>query len=124
MKPCPALLLCAFVCASVFAQSDPWAAPRRGSWVQTGLPAPGDVTLANRENVAEIVVASNEASSVRQAAEFLAGDIEKITGRRPPIVDSPSGNRVNIRLITVGPVTVGNAALPATIDAQAMNGQW
>jgi hypothetical protein len=119
MKPCDNLFLFALVCAPVFAQSDPWTTPRRGSWVQTGPGAQGDVTLANRDSVGEIVVGSNEASSVRQAAEFLAGDIEKITGRRPPILDSPSGNRVSIRL-----VTVGNARLPATIDAQAMDGQW
>ena len=120
MKLCHAfMLLCASVCGPVFAQSDPWASPRRGSWVQTGPATLGDVTLAGGDNVCDIVVARNEASPVRQAAEFLAGDIEKISGKRPLIVESPSANRVNIRL-----VTVGNAVLPAIIDAQAMSGHW
>src|SRR5258708_4134105 len=105
------------LCAS--AQTAPWTTPVRGSWVQTGTPAQGDVRLAG----SEIVVSDDENSAVHQAAEFLAGDIEKISGHKPPIVKTPGGDRVNIRLVTVGH---GGAkdVVPAAIDAAAMQGQW
>src|SRR2546429_549754 len=65
------------------AQADPWAAPVRGSWVRTGPAARGDVVLASRDSSAEIVVGAAENLNVRQAAVFLAGDIETISGYRP-----------------------------------------
>jgi hypothetical protein len=64
------------------------------------------------------VVADDENSAVRQAAEFLAGDIEKISGYRLAVAKTP-GDGVNIRL-----VTLGHGELPAAIDARAMQGQW
>src|SRR2546422_7914754 len=71
------------------AQADPWAAPVRGSWARTGPAARGDVVLASRDSGAEIVVGAAENLNVRQAAVFLAGDIEAISGYRPPIVTTP-----------------------------------
>src|SRR5437016_4915506 len=67
------------------AQADPWAAPVRGSWARTGPAARGDVVLASRDSGAEIVAGAAETLNVRQAAVFLAGDIEAISGYRPPI---------------------------------------
>lgn len=113
------LLLCALFPIHTSAQNRPWTTSLRGSWVQTGPAAQGDLILASRDSTAEIVIASNENSAVKQAAEFLAGDIEKISGKRPPVVDSPNGDRVSIRL-----VTLDNAELPAAIGAEAMRGQW
>ncbi|HXY69911.1 MAG TPA: glycosyl hydrolase 115 family protein, partial [Gemmatimonadales bacterium] len=46
-------------------------------------------------------------------------DIEKISGWRPPIVDTPSTGRVAIRL-----VTLGTAPLPKDVDVRGMAGQW
>jgi hypothetical protein len=80
--------------------------------------AAGDVTLAGRGVASRIVVADDENTAVRQAAEFLAGDIEKISGYRPAVAKTP-GDGVNIRL-----VTLGHGQLPAAIDARAMQGQW
>jgi hypothetical protein len=116
--PCFFLLLGAFSIQAA-AQIAPWTTSLRGSWVQTGPAAQGDLTLAGRAGTAEIVVAGNETTAVRQAAAFLASDIEKISGKTPPVVDRPSGDRVGIRL-----VTLGNAEVPAAIDAGAMRGQW
>src|SRR5437660_10916950 len=105
------------------AQADPWAAPVRGSWARTGPAARGDVVLASRDSGAEIVVGAAENLNVRQAAVFLAGDIEAISGYRPPIVTTPTptppAGRTSIRL-----VTVGNGTLPAAIDAGPLRGQW
>jgi hypothetical protein len=101
------------------AQTAPWTASLRGAWVQTGPAAQGDVVLAGPDAVSEIVVATNEDSSVHQAALFLAGDIEKISGHRPQVVEAPQGNRANIRF-----VTLGNGSVPAAVDGNGMRGQW
>jgi hypothetical protein len=113
------LLVCTLLPIRTSAQNRPWTTSLRGSWVQTGPAAQGDLILAGRDSTAEIVVAGNENPAVKQAAEFLAGDIEKISGRRPAVVDTPRVDRVTIRL-----ATLGNAELPAAIDAEAMRGQW
>jgi hypothetical protein len=105
-------------CGLASAQTAPWTEPLRGSWVQTGPVAAGDVTLAGRGVASRIVVADDENTAVRQAAEFLAADIEKISGYRPAVAKTP-GDGVNIRL-----VTLGHGELPAAIDARAMQGQW
>jgi len=96
------------------AQTSLWTGVVRGSWVQTGAPAAGDVTLAS----AQIVIAGDENTAVHQAAQFLAGDIEKISGHRPPIV-GVAGAGANIHL-----VTAGHAGIPASVNAGALSGQW
>lgn len=70
----------------------------RGSWVQTGTAQKGDIGLQR----CTIAVAKNEHSAVHQAALFLAADIEKISGYRPPIQDTPVRGSVNIVLLTAG----------------------
>ena len=113
------LVACSLVAAGGAAQGDPWAALVRGSWVRTGPVAAGDVVLAAGESGAEIVLGAAEHLSVRQAATFLAGDIEAISGYRPPIVARPTAGKTSIRL-----ATLGNEPLPAAIDAAALRGQW
>jgi hypothetical protein len=113
------LALCALGSGRASAQTAPWTTSLRGSWVRTGPAAQGDVTLAAKDSVSEIVVGDDENSAVHQAAEFLAGDIERVSGYKPPVVKTPSGNRVSIRLVTLGHGTV-----PAAINAGAMQGQW
>jgi hypothetical protein len=113
------LLPATVLCALASAQTGPWTATLRGSWVRTGAAAPGDVTLAAREATVPIVVADAENSAVHQAAAFLAADIEKISGHRPAIVNRADAGRGAIRL-----VTLGNGELPAAIDAAALQGQW
>src|SRR5437879_9417341 len=89
----PLALAGSLVPAGSAAQADPWAAPVRGSWVRTGPAARGDVVLASHDSGAEIVVGAAENLNVRQAAVFLAGDIETISGYRPPIVTSPTAGK-------------------------------
>src|SRR5438874_6205834 len=88
-----ALVLCG--AAAQAAQPDPWAAPLRGTWVRMGPAAPGDVLLASGSSGAEIVVGAAEDLNVRQAATFLAGDIEAISGYRPPIVAAPTAGKTS-----------------------------
>src|SRR5579872_4082236 len=100
-------------------QTAPWTTVLRGSWVQTAGPSAGDIVLASKDHVCEIVVSDDEDSAVRQAAEFLAGDIEKISGHKPVLVKTPSADRTGIRL-----VTLGHGQLPADVDTRSMQGQW
>ncbi|HVW22473.1 MAG TPA: glycosyl hydrolase 115 family protein [Opitutaceae bacterium] len=98
-----------------------WRGPVRGSWVRADEQArPGDAVLAVPGGGCEIVVGAGEPSAVRQAARFLAGDIERISGHRPPILAAPDGRRLPIRLATLG----GGAAPPPALDAARLAGRW
>jgi hypothetical protein len=102
------------------AQNAPWSTPLRGSWVQENVPSAGGITLASPGAVADIVISDAEPSNVRQAAEFLAGDIEQISGHKPPIVRAPVAGHASIRLTTLG----RGDAPPAAINTSAIQGQW
>jgi hypothetical protein len=98
-----------------------WTEPVRGSWVRAqGAPQAGDVVLASNGEGCEIVVAASEHTAVKQAALFLAGDIEKISGYKPPIVDIPTGRRVVIHLVTLADGTNRVAG----ISEGTLRGQW
>jgi hypothetical protein len=113
-----AVIICAlwsgFLCSSAAAQD--WSQPVRGSWVADGAAQAGDISLADRNAGCEIVVTEKENSAVKQAAAFLAGDMEKISGYKPPIIATPSGRRVAIHL-----VTLGNGDVPARIAQAKLN---
>jgi hypothetical protein len=111
-----AILIAASACAQE------WSGPVRGSWVRPdGRAQAGDVTLASPGGAGcEIVVTADEHTAVRQAAAFLASDIEKISGHKPPIVVQPSGQRVAIRLVTLGQ----GRNVPADISRQRLDGKW
>src|ERR1022692_808022 len=113
------VVLCAFVSGRASAQTDPWTTPLRGSWVQTGPAAQGDIVLAAKDGTSQIVVADDENTAVHQAAEFLAGDIEKISGYKPAIVKAATNDKVNIRL-----VTLGHGQIPSVVSTAGMQGQW
>ncbi len=110
---------CFLLALPAFAQNAPWTSTVRGSWVETGAAAAGDVTLAAKDSVAQIVVADDENVAVHQAAEFLAGDIQKISGYKPAVVKTAADDKVNIRL-----VTLGHGQVPAAINAASLQGQW
>jgi hypothetical protein len=113
------LALSAFLPVAAQAQKTPWTATLRGSWIQTGPAAPGDVVLASKDAMCQIIVADDEDAAVHQAAAFLAGDVEKINGRKPAIVKTPSEGQAGLPL-----VTLGQGGVPASMNAAAMQGQW
>jgi hypothetical protein len=76
-----------------------WTQRLRGSWIAPG-PVDGAVVLVDANKTCEIVVGDGEGSIVRQAAIFLAGDIEKISGRKPSIVNERHDDRPQIVLAT------------------------
>lgn len=92
-----------------------WKAPVRGSWVRTGAAQQGDISLAQ----CDLILAENAPSSVRQAATFLATDIEKLTGRKVALLTSPSEGHTPIYLLTLG-----DPRVPATAAVDQLRGQW
>jgi len=122
-------LLLASLCTFLLpfnAATQEWSGPVRGSWVRPeGQVQAGDVTLAADGSGCEIVV-RDEHSAVAQAAAFLAADIERISGYKPPIVASPTGTagsrgrRIAIHLVTLTPLH----DVPDSIARQQLDGQW
>jgi hypothetical protein len=114
-----AFLLVLALCGTAMAQD--WVEPVRGSWVRSDdRPQRADVVLAENGAGCEIVVAATEHTAVKQAALFLANDIEKISGYKPPIVDRSNGQRAAIHLVTL---LEGNN--PGNgIAADTLRGQW
>ncbi|MBE7561067.1 glycosyl hydrolase 115 family protein [bacterium] len=80
-----------------------WSGPVRGSWVQTGAPQRGDVTLVGERGACEIVVAPEAHSAILRAATCLARDLFRITGQWPSIATSASEGKVHVRLVSVAP---------------------
>src|SRR4051794_39774959 len=93
------LLLATLLAGAARAGAAMWSEPIRGSWV-SGDNADAAITLVDGDTVCDIVMADNEGTIVRQAATFLAGDIEKISGRKPAIVSHPREGHVVIVLTT------------------------
>lgn len=102
MKSIPIVI---FVFISTLSVFGIWTETIRGSWVQTGTPATGDILLVSGNEVCEIVVGKNESGIVNQAALFLAEDIRKISGKTPEIVHNPSGKKNSIHIATINNIT-------------------
>jgi hypothetical protein len=119
IRTLPCLLAVLLGATLTAAQTTPWTSSLRASWVQRGQPRQGDIVLEAKDRVGEIVVGDAESSCVHQASEFLASDIERISGYRPAIVKAPSENLASIHM-----VTLGYGEVPAAVDANAMQGQW
>lgn len=90
----------------------------RGSWVRKGNALPGDIVLTSAGKGCQIVVDAKEHTAVHRAAKFLAADIEKISGFRPPLVEKP-GKSTRIRIATLGQTNI-----PKEIDTADINGKW
>ena len=97
------------------------AVTRRGSWVQYGDVTAGDITLADKQHICQIVLASDEHSAVQQAARFLAADIGKITGQEPKI-QQQEGKRLKVACIHL--VTLGHPSIPSDVDVADIKGKW
>ena len=99
----PWLVALAFITTlGTSARAQEWSQPVRGSWVRAdGVPRSGDVKLTDGRSACEIVVSRDEHTAVKQAAAFLAADIETISGHRPPVVERATGRRTSIHLVTL-----------------------
>ncbi|HEU5126124.1 MAG TPA: glycosyl hydrolase 115 family protein [Verrucomicrobiae bacterium] len=97
-----ALITSALLALSLSSQvsGQSWNGPVRGSWVREGAAQTGDVMLFDGERICDIEVPANENAAVKQAAVFLAGDLEKIIGHKPEIVEQAAPGHVTIHLST------------------------
>lgn len=108
------------VCRAHAQTTTAWSQPVRGSWVQGGPASAGDIVVGGAGSTSEIVVSVRETPAVHKAADFLARDIERISGYRPPVVLTPtSGDKVRIHF-----VTLGGGDIPRGLDAGALRGTW
>jgi hypothetical protein len=83
-----------------------WGGMRRGSWIRSGPPQSGDVVLVTEAGARpSILVSAAEPSCVQQAVRFLAGDIEKLAGTKPNVVDKPPSDGPCIQVATAAPGT-------------------
>jgi len=111
--------LCFVSLSNAQSKQSAWDESLRGAWVQNDKPVAKDVVLAGNGKVCEIVVGKSENSAVKQAAEFLAGDIEKICGSKPKMVQEGSKSVVSIRL-----VTMGNGKIPSELESASLRDKW
>lgn len=100
------------------AAAQEWDGVVRGSWVRSGTAQAGDVALADG---VEIVIGDDAHSAVRQAATFLASDIEKLTGRAPALVRTPSSGKTAIHLVTL---EGADQKLPNDVAIAQLSGKW
>ncbi|RYG64831.1 hypothetical protein EON77_19260, partial [bacterium] len=104
------------------AQAQAWSEPVRGSWVRDGHAQNGDVVLADKNVACQVVVRDHAHSAVKQAATFLASDLNKLSGQKHHFNDTaPPSGTPSIRLVTLGD---GTADLPAGIKQDALKGKW
>lgn len=92
---------------------------RRGSWVRKGGSRPGDIVLAKEGKGCSIIVNETENAAVQQAAKFLSGDIQKISGHKPEILSAAREGETHIHI-----ATLGSKSITATIPTEAIKGQW
>lgn len=94
-----------------------WQAPVCGSWVMNESAQQEGIVLAENSLAADIIVPATSHSAVKQAAQFLASDIEKLSGQRPQILTTARAGKTSIRLV------LANEA-PAFIDVSELRGKW
>jgi hypothetical protein len=115
------LTLCVVLSCVLPATAQEWSGPVRGSWARQGEAKDGDINLSDDAGLkCEIVVGPAPASPVRQASEFLAGDIEKLTGHRPAITAVASGAGAAIHLVVIG----DGQQIPEKVASDRLKGQW
>ena len=88
--------------------------------------SPGAVRLVLGQTVADIYYDAKDAKLIGIAAGLLAGDVERVTGKKPRVVSDPG--RLGADAVIVG--SVGHSALidrliaEGKIDAAGISGQW
>jgi len=110
------VIITAFLLNTGFVRAQQWDEPIRGSWIST---AGQGLILADKTGVADIVITPDAHSCVKQAAEFLARDIEKITGQKPGVVFHADTTKLNIYLSTAG-----TTLAPERINTDKLKGKW
>ncbi|WP_139959857.1 hypothetical protein [Flavicella sediminum] len=96
-----------------------WESVVRGSWVEKGSLNTKSIALVDASKLVDIIVSSKEHSCVRQAAFFLAADIEKITGKKPKIRTKARKGKSAIHLSTYGAKNI-----PNEVNSKKLKVKW
>ncbi|MFK7863816.1 MAG: hypothetical protein AB8B95_06255 [Pseudohongiellaceae bacterium] len=116
------IILYSITCCILFFQTllhaQSWDQIKRGAWLGEADSAE-NLVLVNDRFVADIVISPEAHSAVRQAAEFLAADIEKISGKKPRIRTSSTSG-----VPTINFATAGRSPIPPQIDTGNLAGKW
>jgi hypothetical protein len=94
-------------------------------WVRDQYEA-GDFTLARGPQLAPVCVAPADFECVRLAAGLFSDDVERVTGRRPPVVaaaEPPAGSAVLIGTLGRSPL-IDRLVAAGRLDATRIRGQW
>lgn len=92
---------------------------RRGSWIRKEAAEAGDIVLAAPGKACQIVMNDKEHSAVKQAASFLAKDIQKISGHTPALSTAAKTGITSMQVITLG-----NGDIPDNIHTDDIKGKW
>jgi hypothetical protein len=116
-------LLCAVLSLSLLAAAKAFASPEA---LLSAIHGKGDFALAQPGVPTEIYVESACDAAVKRAAADLADDIERVTGRRPLLVTTPSAT--GSHLVIIGELgktpIVDRLSKTGKIDAGGMSGRW
>ena len=92
-------------------------------------PAPGTFNWVTAEGVADVLIATNDFKVVQIAADCLAADVERVTGRKPAVKSIANSSAAPSHpVILVG--TLGQNVLldglvkAGKLDAQRISGRW
>lgn len=99
-----------------------------GLSLNDGLRSAGDFPLVVNGRAATIVVDPAEAEVVRIAAGLFAGDVERVTGVRPSVIEGAAPRKAGEPVVLIG--TLGQSALMkdlvnrGKLDDRAIRGKW
>ena len=88
--------------------------------------APGDSPLVSAQKAAPVWVDQNDFKVARIAAELFAGDIERVSGVKPELVNSePTGNEGAVLIGTLGhSALIDRLVAEKKLDVSAIRGRW
>ncbi len=109
------VLALTFVCGAAAAER----------WIHA-QPSAGDFTLANEQSVAAIVYSADDFKVVAIAANDLAADVERVTGKRPILqTDIAAAHGPAVLIGTLGQSAVIDTLVRAgKIDVASLRGAW
>ena len=89
-------------------------------------PGADDLSLANGETVAAILVETNDDRAVPRAAGNLADDFDRVTGRKPGIENQfPAGEKIGVIIGTLGKSEIiDRLAAEGKLETNGVSGEW
>lgn len=114
------LVIAAVACSAVA----PVAARGVSGYITTSY-VEGDVKLVYNNEASDIYVAADESPTVLRCVKDLAADIERVTGKRPTIKNSPSELSAHAIIVgTLNSTLIEDLVSSGKIDVAEVEGEW